>query len=327
MIIINLYKLDNETDFEYKVRLCNAKLNKEIDLDWAEIVSLLGLDIHYDSLRKMAYGYQEYDNYIKNKDSVYTRILSLSDFHIPYQKPIQTFEKYVGIVDILQLNGDVLDCQAISKFSKTYRVSPMEEIISGRQYLIDLINYIKPKKVVINYGNHDIRFQNYLAKNLDTDILELMPQTSLELIFVDGFNHYDKKSGTKVLYKPLKKVFEEQNIEIDYTDNWFCQIGQSIFCHPFAFASNPMKTSEKAMYWFRNEGYNFSSLIMAHTHKVGQYTIGNTILIEQGCCCDTIKNSYNGGKLINSQKEGFVYLCQDNNGKVIDNKIELVCLN
>ena len=56
MIIINLYKLDNETDFEYKVRLCNAKLNKEMDLDWAEIVSLLGLDIHYDSLRKMAYG-------------------------------------------------------------------------------------------------------------------------------------------------------------------------------------------------------------------------------------------------------------------------------
>ena len=61
----------------------------------------------------MAYGYQEYYNYLKDKDSVYTRILSLSDFHIPFQKPIETFEKYVDRVDILQLNGDLLDSQAI----------------------------------------------------------------------------------------------------------------------------------------------------------------------------------------------------------------------
>lgn len=275
----------------------------------------------------MAYGYQEYDNYIKNKDSIYTRILSLSDFHIPFQKPIETFEKYINRVDILQLNGDLLDCQAISKFSKTYRISPMEEMVAGRQYLINLINYISPKKVVITYGNHDIRFQNYLAKNLDTDLLELMPQTSLELIFVDGFNHYDKRNGCKVWYEPLNKIFENQGIEIEYVDNWFCQIGQTIFCHPFSFANNPMKTSEKAMYWFRNEGMNFTSLVMAHTHRVGQYKIGNTVLIEQGCCSDTKKNNYSGGRLINSQKEGFVYLCQDQDGKIIDNKTDLVCLN
>jgi hypothetical protein len=66
---------------------------------------------------------------------------------------------------------------------------------------------------------------------------------------------------------------------------------------------------------------------MAHTHKIGQYKIGNTLLLEQGCCCDTKKNHYSGGKLINSHKEGFVYLCQDKEGKVIDNKIDLVCLN
>lgn len=290
-------------------------------------MSLLGLNIHYDSLRKMAYGYQEYDNYIKNKNSIYTRILSLSDFHIPFQKPIETFEKYVNQVDILQLNGDICDCQSISKFPKTYRISPMRELIEGRQYIINLINYIKPKKVVITYGNHDIRFQNYLAKNLDTDIFELLPQTSLELLFEDGFNHYDKENGHKTFYEPLKQTFNSQGVEIEYTDNWFCQIGQTIFCHPSAFLGNPMKTSEKAMYWFRNEGYNFTSIVMAHTHKIGQYKIGNTLLIEQGCCSDTKKNSYSNGKLINSQKEGFVYICQDKDGKIIDNKIELNCLN
>lgn len=71
------------------------------------------------------------------------------------------------------------------------------------EYLIDLIEYIRPKKVVCNYGNHDKRFANYFAKNLDTDILELMPDTSLELIFVDGFKHYDKRSKSKIWYEPL----------------------------------------------------------------------------------------------------------------------------
>lgn len=264
--------------------------------------------------------YQNYDG-----SSVATRILSVSDFHVPFQLPVSTFEDYIGKVDILQLNGDISDCQAISKFPKSYRVSPMEEIIETRKYLIELIDYIKPKKVVANFGNHDIRFQNYLSKNLDSDLLELMPKTSLELIFVDGFKHYNKRERTKIEYKPLCEVIED--VEIEYTDNWFCQIGKTIFCHPLAFSSGIMKTSENAMNYFRNEGYDFRSLVMAHTHRVGQYEVGNTTLFEQGCCCDTKKQHYSDGRLTKSQKEGFLYICQDSDGEIIKSKTRLVCLN
>ncbi len=31
---MNIIKQKDEKEFEYKVRLCIAKLNKEIDLDW-----------------------------------------------------------------------------------------------------------------------------------------------------------------------------------------------------------------------------------------------------------------------------------------------------
>jgi len=256
---------------------------------------------------------------------VHRRILSVSDLHVPFQLPTETFEEYVGKVDILQLNGDITDCQAISKFPKAYRISPMEEIIKTREYLIDLITYISPKKVVVTFGNHDIRFQSYLSKNLDTDLLELMPKTSLELIIVDGFNHYDKRKGTKIHYSPLCEVID--GVEIDYVDNWHCQIGDTIFCHPFAFSSGMMKTAEKAMQWFRNEGYRFENLVMSHTHRVGKYVVGNTTLYEQGCCCDTKAMNYSDGRLVNSQKEGFLYLCQDYDGKVIKDKTQLVCLN
>jgi predicted phosphodiesterase len=320
-----LNRKDNESDFEYKLRLCKAKLNREIDTEWQEIVDLLGLDCHYDHLRKTAYGLMEYDNYLRNPVGIANRILSISDLHVPFQLPIETFEEYRGRVDTLQLNGDLTDCQAISRFPKIYRVSPMEELIQCRQYVIDLILYIRPKRVEVNYGNHDFRFQTYFAKNLDSDLLELMPRTALELIFEDGFRHYDKRKMAKTWYEPLNKVFSD--IEIIYHDSWFCQIGQTMFVHPSAFSSGMMKTTDNAVTFFRNEGYIFTSLVMSHTHRSGEYTIGNTVCYEQGAACDISKMNYNDGKLIKSQKEGFIYLCQDSNGKLIKEKTQLIVLN
>ena len=256
---------------------------------------------------------------------VKTRILCISDIHFPFAKPIETFCDYVGRVDILLLNGDILDCAAISKFTKMYRTSPIEEMIGARQYLIDLIEYIQPKQVVATYGNHDSRLGAYLAKNLDTDIQELLPETALDYLFVDGFTHYDRKLRTKTHYDPICEVFEK--IKVEYVGNWHCQVGDVIFCHPRAFASNPMKTAEKAMYFFRNEGKQFKALVMAHTHRVGDYKIGNTKIYEQGAACETDKMNYNDGMLINSQKQGFAYICLDKDGNNMEDKTKVVGLN
>ena len=272
--------------------------------------------------RKYYSAFKQGVEYEKRKqfNGVVNRILSISDLHVPFQLPINVFSKYAGCIDTLQINGDVTDCYSLSHFDRIYRVSPIDEIIQARQYLIDLIDFLQPKSVVIVYGNHDARLERYLSRKLDSDISELMPKTALELIFVDGFKHYNKLDRTKIEYKPLVNVFD--GIKIDYTEHWYCQIGQTIFCHPSAFNSQPLKTAQKAMYFFRNEGKEFTSLVMAHTHRIGQYTIGNTDIFEQGCCCDISKDNYNDGKLINSQREGFIFLGQDKNGKVINYKQE-----
>lgn len=256
---------------------------------------------------------------------VKTRILSISDIHFPFAKPIETFCDYVGRVDILVLNGDLLDCQAISRFSKLYRTSPLEEMIGARQYLINLIEYIQPKQVIATYGNHEIRLASYLSKNLDTDIQELLPETALDYLFVDGFTHYDRKLKTKTYYEPICEVFDD--IKIEYTGNWYYQIENVIFCHPKAFASNPMKTAEKAMYFFRNEGKQFQALVMGHTHRTGTYKIGNTTIYEQGAACETNKMNYSDGMLINSQKQGFIYVCLDKDGKNMEDKTKVITLN
>ncbi len=49
---MNIEKMENETQFEYGLRIIEGKVNRELDLDWDEIVDLLKLDCHKDSLRK-----------------------------------------------------------------------------------------------------------------------------------------------------------------------------------------------------------------------------------------------------------------------------------
>ena len=323
--ILSLDKQPNENNFEWKLRLCKAKINKEIDLDWQEIVDMLGLDVHPDHLRKTAYGLIEYDEYIHGFGGVATTILSISDLHYPFAKPLETFREYAGKIDVLQLNGDILDCMQLSRFSKSYRVSPIDEIIEGRQYIIDMIEMIKPKKVLVNHGNHELRLGSFLCKNLDNELQELMPETAFDYIFTDGFTHYNRKTKAKVKYAPLCEVFDD--IEIEYTGTWYSQYKDILFCHPKTFASNPMKTAEKALYWFRNEGFVFGGLIMSHTHRCGSYKIGNTMIYEQGCCCETDKMRYNDGQLVNSQKEGYMIICLDKDGALIEDKTKVITLN
>lgn len=72
-------------------------------MDWIEIRDMLGLNITPDQLRKISVGYAEYDDYLNGNSGVATTILSISDLHIPFQKSLETFEKYAGKIDVLQL--------------------------------------------------------------------------------------------------------------------------------------------------------------------------------------------------------------------------------
>ena len=229
-------------------------------------------------------------------------------------------------VDILHINGDVIDCQALSRFDKQYRISPMEEMIQGRQYLIDLIEYIKPKKVVCNYGNHDKRCANYCAKNIDTDILELLPDTSLELIFKDGFRHYDKRSKSKIWYEPLCNIFSD--IEIKYVDDWKVKIGRTWFVHPLAYRQGILSTVDKAKDYLQDtDRESFDCVVMAHTHSVGDTTKGYIRLLEQGAFTNVKQMNYLDGKLTRPHKMGFAVICQNTNGDLIGSKSKVVVID
>lgn len=274
----------------------------------------------------MAYGYREYYEYEHNDEFISDRILCISDTHVPYQLPVSTWEEYSGRVDTLVLNGDIQDCQAISKFPKQYRVPFIEELISTRYYIQDLVEMIKPKRVYIVKGNHEARLSRYLSDRLNEDLLTIMPDTPMDLMINDGFKHRDRRYKTEIWYSPLKEVFESEGISIEYTGSWYKKIGKTIFVHPITYSGSMLKTSEKAMEYFLRIDRDFSTIVMAHTHKVGSYTQGNIQLYEEGCCCDIKKLDYSDGKLIIPAQAGFIYICHDRDGKEIKSRTKLVSI-
>lgn len=294
-------------------------------MDWIEIRDMLGLKITPDQLRKQAVGYEKVYNYFTgtNETAIVTRILSISDSHVPFNLPIDYFKKYANRVDILVFNGDIEDCWSCSVFPKEYRIGLADEMILTRNYIIDVINMIKPKEVIVIMGNHEFRLKKYLTDKLNEDILTITPDSPLELIVNKGFHVKDRFNRTETWYSPLSEMLKEHGVNILYDGSWWKIIGHVIFAHPLAYSSGMLKTTEKATNFFLRENREFTAICLGHTHKLGSYKQGGIQMYEQGCCCDLSKLDYNNGKLIIPGQNGFIYLCLDKNGDIIEDKSKL----
>ena len=58
---------ESESFMDWKLRLITGKIEKTLDLDWSEIVQILGLDCSADHLRKTAYGLYEASKHFEEK--------------------------------------------------------------------------------------------------------------------------------------------------------------------------------------------------------------------------------------------------------------------
>lgn len=325
-----LTRWNGETWEEYFIRLCENK--NKYGVTYSEIAKLLnaenGKNFGESAYRKRFAEFNRGRIYEREHSQMYVaqRILAVSDFHVPFQLPVNMFNKYAGVVDILVINGDVLDCQSISSFPKKYRIGLVDEMIQARQYLMDIIDLIQPIKVVITKGNHEHRLLRYLSEKLNEDLLNLMPDSPMDLIINDGFKNNDRLKRTEVYYPPLRDIYEEQNIIIEYIGEWYCRVGNVIFAHPLAYSSSMMKTTEKAVTYFsRSEtSRSFTAIVMSHTHKVGFYKVGDIKMYEQGCCCKLDQLDYADGKLQDPQQNGYMYISLDRDGNIIEDKTKLI---
>lgn len=322
-------RLPDESYDDFMVRLFEHK--SEYGLNCQQIADIMNeefeLDFTESKYRKEYAAFNRGRIYERERTNsgIATRILALSDFHYPFAVDASTFNSYAGCVDILVLNGDILDCQSCSAWPKKYRIPFTDELIGARQYLIDLIDMIHPKQVYITKGNHEMRLLRLLSDKLNDDLLGIMPDSPIDLIVNDGFKNNDRYAKTTVWYEPINKAFDD--IEIIYTGDWWCKIGSTIFAHPLAYSSGMLKTTEKAVNYFLRIDRDFKAICLAHTHKLGQFVQGGIQMFEQGCCCKVEATEYVDGKLMLPQQKGYAYICHDKNENIIFDQCKLVTIN
>ena len=316
-----------ENRYDKIKRIVESKLVDRIDKDYTELSEeAFGKAYSSDVARRMFYGAKkvidaiEEDEERVNEDE--TRILCISDMHIPFNRDIKEFFKYKGKVDTLVLNGDIIDNYSMSSFTKMYRLSLVEELIQARELLIELIEEIEPKKVTVVTGNHEIRLGKKIADKIGSDLLDLMPRDALAFLFDTGFNYYDRIKKCKTVYTPID---EEVDCEVNYVGNFWTKEGKTIFVHPQAFRGTTLGTVGKAYDYFTAIGEDFQSIIMAHTHKLGMYVMNDKYLYEQGTCANLNHMDYQDLKLPkSSQVSGYMYIIQDKDGNLIYDKTKLI---
>lgn len=304
--------MDNDT-----YELCIKKQKKKLipPKTWDELASELGWS--KGEVLRCAFKKEK-----KKKGIGCTTIMVAGDTHFPEQLDLTGQDTRC---DILVLNGDLIDHYGISSFKKSKPTDFMEELVKFRQFLIQFIMGIKPKTCYINFGNHEYRWFSYIQNQLQPDVLGMMPDNILEMIVDDGFHIRDRKAGTKVYYQPIKEIITKT--EVIYTREWYCRIGNTIFCHPKAYGRSPMKTSEQVYQWFKlqKEFYDIDCFVVSHTHKQGIYRYGDSFLYEIGALCKEPEYS-KGGSLIRPQNNGFLLLSQNEDGSFNYGKTRLICL-
>lgn len=313
---------------EVKKIVQNKLIDKTDDRSYEELSEILfgeGNCFSESEVRKRMYGMKRLIDILDNENSnVSLRILSISDSHVPFNLPPDIFMKYSGRVDVLIFNGDIEDCHSCSNFPKRYREPFDNEMVATREYMINVIEMLAPKKVIVTMGNHEYRLARYLNDQISDDIMTIMPDSPMELIIHHGFRVKDRKHHTETFYASLTDYFKDDNINIEYDGNWYVKQGNVIFAHPLSYSSGMLKTTEKAVNYFLRTDRSFTGIVLAHTHRVGQYVQGGIKMYEQGCCCDNTLLDYNDGKLVLPSQNGFIYMCLDKDGNIIDEKTKLI---
>lgn len=236
-----------------------------------------------------------------------TKILSLSDFHIPFENTeliLRTIEEHSD-ADILVLNGDIMDMYSISRWQKTKSIPLRDEYIIATDYIKLFAE--KFKKVVLVRGNHDVRMASYFANNLDPAISFLTHPDPLERL-ANGYSF--NKEGK------FTKLYDWDNV--DYDDGicgWYAKIGKAIFAHPFGGSKIPMRTVINVANSFLDKE-DYQCVVVGHSHRMGKIIWRNKLLFEQGCCCVPMDYEADASLKWGIQAFGYAVIYMDEEGNV-----------
>ncbi len=142
------------------------------------------------------------NNFEKVEISGNYRVLILSDIHIPYHdnNSLALAINYDKKVDIIILNGDILDCYAISRWEREPDKRFLKaELIAVREFLAYLRNKYKKSRIIYKYGNHEERYIKFLhSKAPELFGIEEMQLNQLLHLNKYGIEYLDNRQPIKL---------------------------------------------------------------------------------------------------------------------------------
>jgi len=263
----------------------------------------------WDKIVKLKEKYkEEYEHRITGvmkKGEGVRKILTLSDFHIPFDRDdlvLDIIEEHKD-ADILVVNGDMLDLYAVSTWPKEKSVVLRKEYNIALEYL-KIFSKMFPS-VVVTRGNHEYRLNRYFHSNVSKSV-SFMVNVEILGRLVNG-EEYDNE-GNIVKKHDFSNVYYDNGPEA-----WFCKIGKTMFLHPQAFSKVEGKTAVQAQEYFM-EREDVDCIVVAHTHHQAWVPTRGKLCIEQGCLCVPLDYEKQGKLRYKAMVLGYAVVYQDKDG-------------
>lgn len=196
-----------------------------------------------------------------------TRILVLSDVHIPYHDT-ESLEKAIdyGVenkANAVLLNGDIMDCYSLSRWEKDPRKRRFsQELEDTRQFLSYLKHRLPDAVIYYKLGNHELRYEAFLRIKAP------------ELLDVSEFR-------LDVLLR-----FGELGVNL-ITDDRIIQIGELNVMHGHEFGRSVFSPVNPARgYYMRSK----TNILAGHNHQSSEHSEPNlngqvVTAWSTGCLC------------------------------------------
>ena len=281
-----LQRRNGESELDYMKRLTYGKLiYKTIDYDYTTLSKcIFRKQLSEDECRKRLYGLKEVFLEIdKNNNNKFDKsVMIINDIHLPYERDdvLDIIIKHRNEITTLVIGGDFLDCESISSFPKINRISLLDELIYGYNFLKKIREILdNDQKIILINGNHEERLYKMICKMHEKDLQKFINPNILSML-VDGFTIYNS-DGKRKKYDGIEGV--------THIAHWYCNIDNKIIvAHPKDFSAVDGKMCEKTSEHFLNRHEEFDTIVFGHTHKYSQMKVSRrkgVYVVENGCLC------------------------------------------
>ena len=320
-----ILRKQNESDFDYKVRLCIAKLNKEIDLDWSEIVDLLGLNCSADHLRKLAYAYKEMSENLETKqvevveedeflDKLTLKKLELQKERVKLQAEKTEINKWIreqGRSEVFyEKYLEAITKRELPKVPE-YKIEKVESDFDWNLNIAD-IHYGKDVKI---YGLEDEILAQYNVEIFEKRMWDLLNQAVHEIKernikHVNLFNLADSVDGIlrmSQLQSLQLGIIDSQIGFADFMVQWITELSEHVYVDYYGCLGNhdeirplgsskgdfPHESSAKIIDWHLTRMLQHNPNVTIHKSKALQYVdvVGTKILATHGQDERNLENS------------------------------------